>query len=66
MLASRPLVVRGLRGVIEGITLSIGVAAGRAEESRDEWYARADAAMYEAKRRGGNRVRVAPILELKL
>ena len=66
MLASRPLVVRGLRGVIEGITLSIGVAAGRAEESRDEWYARADAAMYEAKRRGGNRVRVARILELKL
>ena len=65
ILASRPLVVRGLREVIEGITLSIGVAAGRAEESTAGWYARADAALYEAKRGGGNRVSIARTLELE-
>jgi diguanylate cyclase (GGDEF)-like protein len=53
-LASRPLVVRGRPEVIERITLSIGVAGWRADESSAEWYARADVALYEAKRRGRN------------
>jgi diguanylate cyclase len=52
LLASRPLVVRGCPEVVERITLSIGVAGWHAGESSAEWYARADAALYEAKRRG--------------
>ena len=59
LLASRPLVVRGEPEIIERITLSIGVAAARAGESSAEWYARADAALYEAKRRGRNRISIA-------
>ena len=54
LLASRPLVVRGHPQVIERITLSIGVAAWHAGESSARWFARADAALYEAKRRGRN------------
>jgi diguanylate cyclase len=65
LLASRRLVVRGHPEVIERITLSIGVAACHASESSAEWYARADAALYEAKRRGRNRVSIARILELE-
>jgi diguanylate cyclase (GGDEF)-like protein len=43
-----------------GTTLSAGVAESRgAEEFEDLWHA-ADAAMYEAKRAGGNAVRLAP------
>ena len=63
LLASRPLVVRGHPDVIERITLSIGVAGWHAGESSAEWYARADAALYEAKRRGRNRVSIARMLE---
>jgi diguanylate cyclase (GGDEF)-like protein len=37
-----------------GVTASIGLAL--AERSADEWYAGADRALYEAKRRGRNRV----------
>lgn len=62
--ASRRLAVRGRPEVIERITLSIGVAGWRAGESSARWYARADAALYEAKRRGRNRVSIARILEL--
>ena len=65
LLASRPLVVRGSPEVVERITLSIGVAGWHAGESSAEWYARADAALYEAKRRGRNRVSIARILELE-
>ena len=63
LLASRPLVVRGHPDAIERITLSIGVAGWHAGESSAEWYARADAALYEAKRRGRNRVSIARMLE---
>jgi diguanylate cyclase len=64
LLASRPLVVRGVPEISERITLSLGVAGWHAGESSAEWYARADAALYEAKRRGRNRISIARILEL--
>lgn len=59
LLASRPLVVRGHPEVIERVTLSIGVAGYLAGETGPRWYARADAALYAAKRAGRNRVSVA-------
>jgi diguanylate cyclase len=65
LLASRPLVLRGFPEVSERVTLSIGVAGWHADESSAEWYARADAALYEAKRRGRNRISIARILELE-
>ncbi|GAA4612466.1 GGDEF domain-containing protein [Saccharopolyspora hordei] len=42
--------------LIHGVTLSIGVVAMRPQESAAQVLARADAAMYQAKRGGGNRV----------
>ena len=54
----RPLIIRGHRKVSLPITLSIGVAAWHSGEGSARWYARADAALYEAKRRGRNRVAV--------
>jgi GGDEF domain-containing protein len=57
--------VRDHPEVIEPITLSIGVAGWRAGDSSARWYARADAALYEAKRRGRNRVSTARLLEFK-
>jgi diguanylate cyclase len=39
-----------------GVTLSIGVVTMRQDESHSELLARADSAMYQAKRQGGNRV----------
>jgi diguanylate cyclase len=65
LLASRPLVVRGLPEVSARVTLSIGVARWHTGESSAEWYARADAALYEAKRCGRNCISVAPLIELK-
>ena len=63
--ASTSARVRGHPEVIDRISLSIGVAGWHAGESGAEWYARADAALYEAKRRGRNRVSIARILELE-
>lgn len=56
LLASRPLVVRGFAELRERVTLSLGVAGWRAGETGAEWYARADAALYQAKHGGRNRV----------
>ncbi|MCC5698800.1 diguanylate cyclase, partial [Klebsiella pneumoniae] len=39
-----------------GVTLSIGVIATRPNESAAQVLARADAAMYQSKRNGGNRI----------
>jgi diguanylate cyclase len=64
LLASRPLVIRGVPEVSARVTLSIGVAPWQAGESSAEWYARADAALYEAQRRGRSRISIAPMLEL--
>jgi diguanylate cyclase len=62
LVASRSLVARGHPKAIVRITLSIGVAGWRAGESGAEWYARADAALYEAKRRGRSRISIARVL----
>jgi diguanylate cyclase len=64
LLAARPLVLRGHPEVIERVTLSIGVAGCHAGESGARWCARADAALYEAKRRGRNRISIARTLDL--
>jgi diguanylate cyclase len=53
-LASRPIVLRGHPEVSERITLSIGMAGWQAGDSSAGWYARADAALYRAKRSGRN------------
>jgi diguanylate cyclase len=65
LLASRPLAVRGQPEVSERITLSIGVAGWRSGESSAQWYARADAALYQAKRSGRNQICIARALDLK-
>lgn len=46
--------------VSRGVTLSIGVVAMRPQESSVQVLARADTAMYQSKRQGGNRVMALP------
>lgn len=61
---------RGVNAIAElpyirshGVTLSIGVIAARTGEGADQVLARADAALYQAKRQGGNRIATSPSLE---
>lgn len=49
-------VARLPRSLSRGVTLSIGVVSMRPQESSSQVLARADAAMYQSKRRGGNQV----------
>lgn len=51
----RMAVEREIRCGERPITISVGAAPFRADESAAQWLARADAAMYEAKRQGRNR-----------
>ncbi len=44
------------RHLSHGVTLSVGLVCLRAQESAEEVLSRADAAMYQAKRRGGNQI----------
>lgn len=55
-IARRPLAVRGHPERFGRVTLSIGLAGWRPGERAADWYARADAALYAAKRGGRNRV----------
>lgn len=55
----RQAVERDLRCGDRPITVSVGAALFRPGESTAQWLARADAAMYEAKRQGRNRTVVA-------
>ncbi|MQA09697.1 MAG: diguanylate cyclase [Pseudonocardiaceae bacterium] len=48
------------RQLSRGVTLSVGAVSVRAEESADQAIARADTAMYEAKRAGGNQIWTTP------
>ena len=59
-IAQRPLAGRGQPACAERVTLSIGVADCRPGDTPADWYARADAALYTAKRDGRDRVVVAP------
>lgn len=51
----------GREEVIGRVTVSIGVAVAHPEDTLDRLVERADAAMYEAKPRGRNRVHVSPL-----
>ncbi len=44
------------RHLSHGVTLSVGLVCLRTQESAEEVLSRADAAMYQAKRRGGNQI----------
>jgi diguanylate cyclase len=56
LMAGRQVLVRGRSEVVEHVTVSLGVAAWDGRESSARWLARADATLFEAKRRGRNRV----------
>lgn len=45
---------------VDALTISVGVAECQAEESWQQWFERADAALYRAKESGRNRVHYAP------
>ncbi len=58
-IASKRIVRRNTGQEFGGVTLSFGVAEGAPGESTESLIARADAALYEAKRSGRNRVCIA-------
>jgi diguanylate cyclase len=43
-------------GILQGVTVSLGLAPARPGETVEQWTARADAALYSAKNQGRNRV----------
>lgn len=55
----RKAVHQSLRGPDGRITVSLGAAMYAGEQRWQDWFARADAALYEAKRKGRDSVRVA-------
>lgn len=63
-LAGQRLIKRGTGELVGQITVSIGVARHRAGESGAALIERADAALYEAKHTGRNRVCAAPVSDL--
>jgi diguanylate cyclase len=58
-IATSTMICRGTGEPIGTITASFGVATRRTVDTPENWHARADAALYEAKRGGRNCVRVA-------
>jgi diguanylate cyclase len=60
IVASRQIQLKGQSRSLGRVTLSIGVTDFRRGEPCAEWLARADAALYEAKRLGRNRVVARP------
>ena len=55
-LSRRPLVPRHVDETVGAVTVSIGVACYEPGEPLAEWIRRADAALYQAKKTGRNRV----------
>lgn len=49
-----------------GVTLSVGLVGLRPQERTEEVLSRADAAMYQAKRRGGNQIATGPLRQIDL
>jgi diguanylate cyclase len=64
-MANKKLTRKSTGEVLRQITLSLGIAELRPGESADEMLARADAALYAAKRSGRNRTMSGELLDIK-